>query len=214
VYGFRATNKLAPGTQNLGSIHAISPRTGKTLWKYEQRAGMMALFTSAGGLLFGGDLAGRFRAFDQRTGKVLWETNLGSQVTGFPMTYAVNGRQYVAVSTGKSLGTSMYLVLTPEIRPSESYNVFVAAGAPGCNAAARVRAAAHLTPVTAVAAAKCLHPKRGPSARQHADGVHRGAERFGPPSIPGQQSATCRGANQQGHGVGQRWSARIFKAGV
>ena len=56
----------------------------------------------AGGLVFGGDANGRFRAFDDRTGKVLWETNLGSPVSGYPITFAVDGKQYVAVTTGPS----------------------------------------------------------------------------------------------------------------
>ena len=217
VYGFRATNKLAPGTQNLGSIHAISPRTGRTLWKYEQRAGMMALFTTGGGLLFGGDLAGRFRAFDQRTGKVLWETNLGSQVTGFPMTYAVNGKQYVAVSTGKSLGTSMYLVLTPEIRPSESYNVFVfalperlaarpAGGAPerAGPSAARAPTPVASTPVASAASTKCLHPKRAsPALNSTVTGAYTAAQgASGRRLYTTQQCATCHGATLQGTAVG------------
>ena len=57
----------------------------------------------AAGSIFGGDATGRFRAFDTATGKVLWEINLGSPVTGYPVTFAVNGKQYVAVSTGPSL---------------------------------------------------------------------------------------------------------------
>jgi PQQ-dependent dehydrogenase (methanol/ethanol family) len=213
VYGFGGRNKLAPGTQNLGAIHAISPRTGRTLWKYEQRAGMMALFTSGGGLLFGGDLAGRFRAFDQLTGKVLWETNLGSQVTGFPMTYAVNGRQYVAVSTGKSLGTSMYLTLTPEIRPSESYNVFVfalpeqPATAQGSRSPVPVvtpQVAAAAPAVAAAAPAKCAHPGRGSPARAGTlDGAYTAAQSASGRRIyTAQQCATCHGATMQGSAVG------------
>ena len=63
----------------------------------------------------------RFRAFDDRTGEVLWEINLGSSVSGFPITYAVDGRQYVAVSTG----TPRFIDLTPELRPSLGNNLFV-----------------------------------------------------------------------------------------
>ena len=56
---------------------------------------------------------------------MLWEINLGSPVTGFPITYAVDGRQYVAVSTGVA-GTAMgLLLLTPELRPSLGNNLFV-----------------------------------------------------------------------------------------
>jgi alcohol dehydrogenase (cytochrome c) len=62
---------------------------------------------------------------DQRTGKVLWEVNLGSHVTGYPISYAVNGRQYVAVSTGPSLATSGLNALTPELRPGTGNVLFV-----------------------------------------------------------------------------------------
>ena len=56
--------------------------------------------------MFGGDGNGRFRALDQENGDVLWEINLGSMVTGFPVTYAAGGRQYVAASTGRSMSST------------------------------------------------------------------------------------------------------------
>ena len=74
--------------------------------------------------VFGGDTNGSFRALDQDTGKVLWEVNLGSPVTGYPITYA-GGKQYVAVSTGESLSTDELNALTPELRPGLSNNIFV-----------------------------------------------------------------------------------------
>ena len=49
----------------------------------------MSLVATGGGLIFGGDTNGHFRAFDQENGKVLWDMNLGSPVTGYPITYAV-----------------------------------------------------------------------------------------------------------------------------
>jgi alcohol dehydrogenase (cytochrome c) len=80
---------------------------------------------TGGDLLFGGDVAGRFKAYDQETGEVLWEINLGSPVTGYPMTYAVDGQQFVAISTGSSATTTSYLRTTPELRPSFGNNLFV-----------------------------------------------------------------------------------------
>ena len=74
-----------------------------------------------GGLVFDGDVNGRFRAFDDQTGEILWEINLGSPVSGFPITYAVDGRQYVAISTGYG----RFLELTPELRPSANNNLFI-----------------------------------------------------------------------------------------
>jgi alcohol dehydrogenase (cytochrome c) len=106
-------------------VEAINVETGRTTWKYQQRAGTMSLVATGGGLLFGGDTAGKFRAFDQETGKVLWEVSLGSPVTGYPITYAVAGKQYVAVSVGNSLVSTGLNRLTPEIKASNSSNIFV-----------------------------------------------------------------------------------------
>ena len=94
--------------------------TGETTWLHEQRAATYALVTTGGGLVFGGDGNGRFRAFDQESGEVLWEINLGSPVSGFPITFAVDGRQYVAASTSTRISG-----LTPDLRPSAGNNLFV-----------------------------------------------------------------------------------------
>jgi alcohol dehydrogenase (cytochrome c) len=80
---------------------------------------------TGGGLIFAGDTAGKFRAYDDRTGRVLWEQNLGSPVSGYPITFAVNGKQYVAVSTGPSLVAGATNRLTPEIRPSNANQMYV-----------------------------------------------------------------------------------------
>jgi len=120
IYSLAARHQIAPGTENLGTVRAISAETGETSWLHEQRAGTYSLMTTGGGLVFGGDHNGRFRAFDHETGEVLWEVNLGGIVSGYPVTYAVDGVQYIAVNTG---GGSMNL--TREIRPSRGSNVFV-----------------------------------------------------------------------------------------
>ena len=125
LYSTAAEFSIASGGENVGSIYGISTRTGHTAWKYEQRSMMLSLLTTGGHLLFGGDGAGRFRALDQETGKVLWEVNLGSAVTGFPIAFAVNGKEYVAVSTGVSVLTGMASSLTPEVRVSAANNIFV-----------------------------------------------------------------------------------------
>jgi alcohol dehydrogenase (cytochrome c) len=125
LYAIAYRHQLAPGVENLGTVQAISAETGTTKWLYEQRAATMSLMTTAGSLVFGGDVNGRFRAFDDETGDILWEINLGSAVTGFPITYAVDGRQYVAVSTGTGGTAAHFGSLTPEIRPSAGNNLFV-----------------------------------------------------------------------------------------
>ena len=121
LYAIAWRSQIAPGTDQVGTVQAISAETGEITWRYEQRAATMSLVATGGGLVFGGDVNGRFRAFDHETGEVLWEINLGSSVSGFPITYAVDGRQYVAVSTG----TPRFIDLTPELRPSSGNNLFV-----------------------------------------------------------------------------------------
>ena len=121
LYAIAWRSQIAPGTDQVGTVQAISAETGEITWRYEQRAATMSLVATGGGLVFGGDVNGRFRAFDHETGEVLWEINLGSSVSGFPITYAVDGRQYVAVSTG----TPRFIDLTPELHPSQGNNLFV-----------------------------------------------------------------------------------------
>jgi PQQ-dependent dehydrogenase (methanol/ethanol family) len=125
LYGLRNRAQIAPGTDKIGSLHAISVETGKTLWRYDQRAGILSLVSTGGGLIFVGDTNGRARAFDQDNGKILWEVNLGSPVTGYPVTYAANGKQYVAFSTGNSLVSTGVNRLAPELKPSGNSAIFV-----------------------------------------------------------------------------------------
>ena len=125
LYSLAKRTEIAPGTDQVGTVQAISAETGEIIWKYEQRAATTSLVATAGGLIFGGDINGRFRALDHETGDVLWEINIGSPVTGFPITYAIDGRQYVAVSTGTSGPFARFITLTPELRPSIGNNLFV-----------------------------------------------------------------------------------------
>ena len=90
----------------------------KTLLRNEES--MYCIGGRTGVLVRGAPIDKRGKAFDQDTGEVLWEINLGSPVRGFPITYSVDGRQYVVASTGS--GNSG---LTPELRPSNGNNIFV-----------------------------------------------------------------------------------------
>jgi alcohol dehydrogenase (cytochrome c) len=122
TYALDNETVIAPGAAGVGTIQAISASTGKLDWRYDQRAGVTALVATAGDLIFGGDVAGGFRALDARTGKVLWETNLGSPVTGHPVTFAAGGKQYVAVSTGRANLTGALARLTPDTRADGTAN--------------------------------------------------------------------------------------------
>jgi alcohol dehydrogenase (cytochrome c) len=115
VYGFSNEYIAAPGADDIGVVWAVSAEKGTTVWKHEQRVGVMSLAATGGGLVFGGDVAGNFRALDDSTGEVLWETNVGAPVSGYPVSFAVNGKQYVAVTSGPSLVAAAARRLTPEV---------------------------------------------------------------------------------------------------
>ena len=65
---------------------------------------MTSALSTAGGLVFIGSLDRSFKAVDTVTGKVLWETRLGTSVQGFPISYSIDGRQYIAVPTASGAG--------------------------------------------------------------------------------------------------------------
>ena len=67
TYSIAYRHQLAPGTEYAGTVRAISAETGQTTWLYEQRAATMSLVATGGGLVLGGDVNGRFRAFDHET---------------------------------------------------------------------------------------------------------------------------------------------------
>lgn len=100
-----------PGLENgnLTEVRAINVTTGKESWRFSQRApNAGTTLATAGNVVFFGDLNRRLRAFDARNGTVLWETILGSQITGYPVTYMAGGRQYLSVpvgGVGNRLGT-------------------------------------------------------------------------------------------------------------
>ncbi len=113
-----------PGSDgNVGKLLAIDLATMKETWSIQQRAAYLtAALSTAGGVVFIGDLDRYFRAHDVRTGDVLWQARLNTAVQGFPVTFTANGKQYVAVTTGTGGGSPRVVprTITPEINPPSS----------------------------------------------------------------------------------------------
>ncbi len=127
----RRTNYYHPESpDNLAQFVAMDSSTGRLLWTHKQRAPFnTAALTTGGGLVFVGDWNRYVNAYDVTSGKLLWQNRLTTSPQGFPITYAVGGRQYVAVPVGigaASWGTGIPIELAPEIkRPSGGSAVFV-----------------------------------------------------------------------------------------
>ena len=101
-------------SDQVGQFTAVDVATGQTRWAHRQRAGIGgSVLTTGGGLVFVTDDARRFRAFDADTGEILWEQILNSSAGGFPVSYSVDGVQYIAIAAG---GGVNYRNITREVR--------------------------------------------------------------------------------------------------
>jgi alcohol dehydrogenase (cytochrome c) len=87
-----------------GAVIAIDPRTGEKKWKFQMTDTTdSGILTTASDLLFTGGREGYFQALDARTGALLWKSTLGGPIVAGPMTYQVDGKQFIAIAAGHSL---------------------------------------------------------------------------------------------------------------
>jgi len=92
---------LDPASKAQGWLTAVDASTGAVKWKYRSRRPMVAaVTTTAGNLVLTGELTGDFDVFDARSGDVLYRFNTGGPMGGGIVTYAVDGRQYIAAASG------------------------------------------------------------------------------------------------------------------
>jgi alcohol dehydrogenase (cytochrome c) len=97
--------------EGYGAIRALDPKTGEKKWDFKMvNYTECGVLSTAGGLVFGGGMDGDFVALDAGTGKLLWHAYLGGPNASGPISYAVNGKQYI-VGTGEG---TMYVFALPD----------------------------------------------------------------------------------------------------
>jgi alcohol dehydrogenase (cytochrome c) len=105
--GYYSTGaKRIPSEGSQKVLVAFSLDTGSIAWKYPQAGGgrsSAGTMATAGGLVFFGDDGGSFEAVDAQSGKALWHFNTGQDISASPMSYAVGGKQYVAIAAGSDV---------------------------------------------------------------------------------------------------------------
>ncbi len=103
--GLRAPQVLKRKQEDgYGAVRAIDPKTGERKWEFKMAdVTSSGILTTATDVLFTGSREGYFSALDARDGKLLWKVSVGGEIAMGPMTYQVNGRQYVAFAGGSSL---------------------------------------------------------------------------------------------------------------
>jgi alcohol dehydrogenase (cytochrome c) len=121
--GWKVVPRPGSDPKALTGLAKINLSTGEILrFDLGRAPGNGAMLATAGDLVFHGDMSRRFRAFDAETGKQLWESILGGNVSVSTISYAVNGKQYIAVMTGDNLKVPELAAEVPELKTPSGHN--------------------------------------------------------------------------------------------
>jgi alcohol dehydrogenase (cytochrome c) len=113
---------------NIGGVYALDLKAKKITWQQRRRAsGSSAILATAGGLVFEGTRDRWFRAFDNKTGKLLWDIRLDGVPSSFPISFAVDGKQFIAITAGGgNVHDTFWRPFTPEINsPADGTTLWV-----------------------------------------------------------------------------------------
>jgi alcohol dehydrogenase (cytochrome c) len=128
--GSQAIYEMPGSDGNMGRLSAYRAGDFRPAWSLQQRVPFLTgILSTAGGVSFVGDYDRVFRAVDTKTGETLWQGRLGTTVQGYPVSFSVDGEQFIAVTTGTQGGSpeqKPQLVLRGEVnRPANGQAVYV-----------------------------------------------------------------------------------------
>jgi alcohol dehydrogenase (cytochrome c) len=120
--GATSTMYIAPGADHIGELQAWNLDTGQKVWSHPFANSQLwgPVLATAGGVLFAGGTNDRFfRAFDASNGNILWEFRTGSGVNGVPVSFQIDGKQYIAVQSGWGVDAARMQARLNLVRPWE-----------------------------------------------------------------------------------------------
>ena len=95
-----------PDHSFVSAVRALRPETGELVWEYRvEPKSTSGLLSTKGNLVFGGTAKGVFFALDAKTGQELWRLDLGARIHAAPITYMVDGEQYITIAAGCAVFT-------------------------------------------------------------------------------------------------------------
>lgn len=96
----------APDDSFVSAVRALDPLTGERKWEHRVHArSTSGILSTSGNIVFGGTVQGNFFVLDAATGKDLWHVGTGGWIHAAPMTFGVEGRQYVTIASGHAIFT-------------------------------------------------------------------------------------------------------------
>ncbi len=122
--GFDPNNKMhidSMAGRNFGKLIAWDPVTQKEKWNYWQKSVWNAGVLASSDLIFQGNAEGEFIAFDAKTGQVLWKFPINSGIIAAPISYAIDGKQYVSILVGWGGVRGLWSKFTDQINPGTLY---------------------------------------------------------------------------------------------
>ena len=104
VFNWGGATQILESPDDFHGLKALDPDTGQLNWQFKvARPTYSGLLSTAGGLVFGGSMDGHFFALDAKSGKPLWHFQTGGKISGNPVTFAVDGKQYVVTPAGNAV---------------------------------------------------------------------------------------------------------------